>query len=309
MRVADFDFELPADRIAQHAVARGASRLLVLDREGGERHRSIADLPDAAAPGRPAGGQRHAGDPGAALRGARAGRRADRAAAGREARAAHAGTRSPGRGARRGPARGSRLAPGARGDGRSTKLGDGRRRVEFSAEIEPRLDDARPRAAAALHRPPRRRRGPRALPDGLRARATGRSRRRPPASTSPRSCSPRSTARGVERVAVTLHVGIGTFKPVKVELVHEHRMERERYAIPEATADGDRADAARRRRRVVAVGTTVVRTLESGAADAGGGRAACAGGGLDRALHHARLPVPRRRRCCSPTSTCRARRC
>ena len=70
--------------------------------------------------------------------------------------------------------------------------------------------------------------------------------------------------RGVERAFVTLHVGIGTFKPVTAELVHEHRMERERYEIPPATAEAI-ARAGREGRRIVAVGTTVVRTLESAA--------------------------------------------
>ena len=87
----------------------------------------------------------------------------------------------------------------------------------------------------------------------------------PPASTSPTSCSPRSRARGAEVAAITLHVGIGTFKPVTAELVHEHRMERERYEIPPETA----AAIARARAgggRVVAVGTTVVRALEGAAA-------------------------------------------
>jgi S-adenosylmethionine:tRNA ribosyltransferase-isomerase len=75
--------------------------------------------------------------------------------------------------------------------------------------------------------------------------------------------------RGVERAAVTLHVGLGTFKPVTAELVHEHRMDAERYEVPDATAAA-LAAARRDGRRVVAVGTTVVRTLES-AAVAGGG--------------------------------------
>ncbi|MCM2270507.1 MAG: S-adenosylmethionine:tRNA ribosyltransferase-isomerase, partial [Thermoanaerobaculia bacterium] len=82
--------------------------------------------------------------------------------------------------------------------------------------------------------------------------------------------------RGVERVAVTLHVGIGTFKPVTAELVHEHRMERERYEVPAATADAI-AGARRGGRRVVAVGTTVVRALES-AALAGDGEVAAGAG-------------------------------
>lgn len=68
--------------------------------------------------------------------------------------------------------------------------------------------------------------------------------------------------RGVEVVPITLHVGIGTFKPVTAELVHEHVMDAEHYSVSEATATAiNRARAAGR--RVVAVGTTVVRTLES----------------------------------------------
>jgi S-adenosylmethionine:tRNA ribosyltransferase-isomerase len=72
-------------------------------------------------------------------------------------------------------------------------------------------------------------------------------------------------ARGVERASVTLHVGAGTFQPVKVDTIAEHRMHSERYAVPQATMD---AIAACRQRggRVVAVGTTTVRTLESWAA-------------------------------------------
>jgi S-adenosylmethionine:tRNA ribosyltransferase-isomerase len=71
-------------------------------------------------------------------------------------------------------------------------------------------------------------------------------------------------------VRVTLHVGIGTFKPVKVDRIEEHRMDSERYDI---TADAaDRLNAAmNEKRRIVAVGTTSVRTLES-AIRAGSGR-------------------------------------
>ena len=72
-------------------------------------------------------------------------------------------------------------------------------------------------------------------------------------------------ARGVQRASVTLHVGAGTFQPVKTETIADHRMHSERYAVPQATLD---AIAACRERggRVVAVGTTTVRTLESWAA-------------------------------------------
>ena len=69
-------------------------------------------------------------------------------------------------------------------------------------------------------------------------------------------------AQGVERASVTLHVGAGTFQPVKVDQIADHRMHSERYDVPEAT---QQAIAAARARggRVVAVGTTTVRTLES----------------------------------------------
>jgi S-adenosylmethionine:tRNA ribosyltransferase-isomerase len=69
-------------------------------------------------------------------------------------------------------------------------------------------------------------------------------------------------ARGVHTAFVTLHVGAGTFQPVKVEDVRQHRMHREWYRIPTETL----AALARTRRdggRIVAVGTTTVRTLES----------------------------------------------
>ncbi|MCB1054403.1 MAG: S-adenosylmethionine:tRNA ribosyltransferase-isomerase, partial [Acidobacteria bacterium] len=51
MLTSDFDFELPAELIAQEPLARGTSRLLVLDAAGEARHRSVADLPDLLRPG------------------------------------------------------------------------------------------------------------------------------------------------------------------------------------------------------------------------------------------------------------------
>ena len=72
-------------------------------------------------------------------------------------------------------------------------------------------------------------------------------------------------ARGVQRASVTLHVGAGTFQPVKSDTIAGHRMHSERYAVPKATMDAIAACRARGG-RVVAVGTTTVRTLESWAA-------------------------------------------
>jgi S-adenosylmethionine:tRNA ribosyltransferase-isomerase len=72
-------------------------------------------------------------------------------------------------------------------------------------------------------------------------------------------------ARGVQRASVTLHVGAGTFQPMKSEVIAEHRMHSERYDVPAATQQAI-ADTRARGGRVVAVGTTTVRTLESWAA-------------------------------------------
>ena len=69
-------------------------------------------------------------------------------------------------------------------------------------------------------------------------------------------------ARGVPRASVTLHVGAGTFQPVKTENIAEHTMHSEWYDVPEATQQAI-ADTRERGARVVAVGTTTVRTLES----------------------------------------------
>ena len=74
--------------------------------------------------------------------------------------------------------------------------------------------------------------------------------------------------RGVERATVTLHVGLGTFLPVRVEQLDAHRMHREWYEVPEATAVAVNR-ALDEGRRVVAVGTTTTRVLEHCAA---GGR-------------------------------------
>lgn len=77
-------------------------------------------------------------------------------------------------------------------------------------------------------------------------------------------------ARGVEVARVTLHVGLGTFAPLRVERVDEIHLHRERYTLSAAAADAvNRANS--EGRRIVAVGTTVVRTLEHCAQQANGG--------------------------------------
>jgi S-adenosylmethionine:tRNA ribosyltransferase-isomerase len=71
--------------------------------------------------------------------------------------------------------------------------------------------------------------------------------------------------RGIEIAELTLHVGLGTFQPVHVENVEEHKLHRESYSISEAAA-GQINRALTEKRRIVAVGTTTVRTLEFAAA-------------------------------------------
>jgi S-adenosylmethionine:tRNA ribosyltransferase-isomerase len=78
--------------------------------------------------------------------------------------------------------------------------------------------------------------------------------------------------RGHELAFVTLHVGPGTFAPLRAATLAEHPMHAERYVVPEATAMA-LARAKREGRPVLAVGTTVVRTLEAAAADSGEVRA------------------------------------
>ena len=68
--------------------------------------------------------------------------------------------------------------------------------------------------------------------------------------------------KGIERLFVTLHVGLGTFEPIRTETIEEHRMHREEYEVSPDTAE--RINRGRREgRKIVAVGTTSVRVLES----------------------------------------------
>jgi S-adenosylmethionine:tRNA ribosyltransferase-isomerase len=76
-------------------------------------------------------------------------------------------------------------------------------------------------------------------------------------------------ARGIEITRVSLHVGLGTFAPLRVDRVEDVRLHSERYSI--SAESGEAINRARREhRRIVAVGTTVVRTLEGAALEAAG---------------------------------------
>jgi len=74
------------------------------------------------------------------------------------------------------------------------------------------------------------------------------------------------TARGVSITPVTLHVGYGTFEPIRTDDVRKHHMHRERYTIPEATAQLVASG-----RPIVALGTTALRALEASRGRAGSG--------------------------------------
>jgi S-adenosylmethionine:tRNA ribosyltransferase-isomerase len=272
MLVSDFDFELPESAIAQEAAPRGTSRLLRLDAAGAERHVHIGDLPAILRPddllilndtrGIPARlfARRLPGD----VREGGAGGRVELLLVEKLGpRRWHCLAR-PGRKARVG----TRLQLGPEIAALVVaKEEDGRHTVEFSVEIEPHLE-----ALGHVPLPPYIARADR--PED-RERYQTVWAREPGAIAAPTAglhfseeLLRRLDARGVERAFVTLHVGIGTFKPGTAELVHEHRMERERYDIPAATAAAI-AGARRAGRRIVAVGTTVVRTLESAALAAG----------------------------------------
>jgi len=78
----------------------------------------------------------------------------------------------------------------------------------------------------------------------------------------------RISKKGVQTLYVTLHVGLGTFKPVKVENIEEHKMHEEYYEISEDVAERIN-EAKRLGKRVIAVGTTSCRVLESAAVEKG----------------------------------------
>ncbi|MEM8998209.1 MAG: tRNA preQ1(34) S-adenosylmethionine ribosyltransferase-isomerase QueA [Acidobacteriota bacterium] len=275
MLTSDFDFELPEAQIAQEALPRGDSRLLVLDAEADGRHRRVSDLGELLRPGDllvtndtrvvPARlfGRRAGGGRSELLLVERIAPTRWRAL-GRPAKKLRPGTFldvEP-------PERGVRAQVIGRLDG-------GQIVVDFGQPVEPHLD-----AVGHVPLPPYIRRrddaDDRERYQTVYARADGAVAAPTAGLHFTDAMLDELEARGVERTALTLHVGIGTFKPVSVDQVSEHRMDEERYIVPP-----DAAAAVRRTRerggRVIAVGTTVVRTLESvaradGTVDAGAGR-------------------------------------
>ncbi len=268
LRTSDFDYHLPPEAIAQHPGPRGGSRLLVVDRTTAEQ--PFGALPDLLDPGdllvvndtrviparlrarRPTGG------------------RVEILLVERAAQAEWWCLLRPGRRM----ARGARLSvdggPAARIEGRA----DGRFRLRFDEPIRPLLE--------AIGDVP--------LPPYIDRPASPRDRgryqtvyaTRPGAVAAPTAGLHFTPAilealdrRGVRLARITLHVGPGTFRPVKTENPEDHIMDSERFDVPADTAQAV-ARARSRGGNVVAVGTTVVRTLETVAA--GGGLIAAGAG-------------------------------
>ena len=282
MRVDDFDFELPDELIAQQAAARGTSRLLVLHRASGEiEHARIADI----------GRFLRRGDllvvNDTRVFAARLlGRRVPSGgaveclllslpAAGRDGAVECDALMHPGQ----------KLKPGAqvRFDGPGGSLVAevleqtffGRRRIRLSADgrsdagaVEALID-----AIGHMPLPPYIKR-PDVAADRERYQTMFAAERGSVAApTAGLHFTPQIVAalaeQGVGLAAVTLHVGYGTFKPVRTERVEDHTVDPEAYEIDETAAaaiNSARAEG----RRVIAVGTTTTRALEDSARRTGG---------------------------------------
>jgi len=291
LRVSDFDFDLPEELIAQEARPRGQSRLLVVRRETRDwEERSIADLPDLLA----SGDLMVANDT-------------------RVFPARLVGRREPSGGAaecllldRIGPYEwealvhpGQKLKPGARlrfedaaraaGVRIEAEVLErrffGRRVVRFAVEGAADLDEAVDRLG---HMP---------LPPYIHRddRPDDRERYQTVFATARGSIAAptaglhfddaliaRLRAAGIGWSTVTLHVGYGTFKPVRVDRVEDHTVDSERFVVSAAVAEAITAARASGR-RTVAVGTTTARALESAARD--GGAVAAGSGRTDLFIH------------------------
>jgi S-adenosylmethionine:tRNA ribosyltransferase-isomerase len=273
--VADFDFELPLDRIAQEPLKRrDDARLFVLDRAGGDAHRSVRELPSLLPSGalvvvndtRVIPARLHARKP--------TGGRVElllveliASDGARETWRCLGGASKP-------------IRPGP-----LALDGDGAGEAEVVQVDGEYVDVAFPGDdfAALLERvgevplPPYiRRESPR--PED-RERYQTMFARTPGAVAAPTAglhFTPELLAAletaGIGRATITLHVGPGTFAPLRAEDVDANQLHAERWVVPDATARAI-AEARAAGRPVVAVGTTVARTLESAASADGTVRA------------------------------------
>jgi S-adenosylmethionine:tRNA ribosyltransferase-isomerase len=279
VRLSDFDYTLPREAVAQHPAAqRDASRLLVLERAGAAppRHHVFRDLPALLSPGDLLVLNRSKVLP-ARLLGRRAGGGAAEVlllhpqptVSAPDAAPRWRALVRPGRRLRRGDA--VRI-----GEGFTVRIeedaaaADGTRGVALLAE-----------GGAVEHAIERHGHVP--LPPYIERPDAEEDRRRyqtvyarEPGSVAAPTAGLHFTGavfdalkgRGVSWTEIVLHVGPGTFLPVRSEQVEDHRLPPEPFVVPEDAAEAIAAARARGA-RVVAVGTTSVRTLESAADDAG----------------------------------------
>jgi S-adenosylmethionine:tRNA ribosyltransferase-isomerase len=270
MLVRDFDFDLPADLIAQEPPAvRGASRLLHLDRRtGGLTHTTITALPDRLRPGDLLVVNNTRVFP-ARLIGRRVPsggaveclliRRVDEE---RWDALVHPGQKlKPGA---------ELLFEGERGGPRIhgvvlDRRFHGRRTVSLRTDDARTVDEAID-AIGHVPLPPYIKRQDRGDDRERYQTVFARSRGSVAAPTAGLHFNPALmsalAARGIDVVEITLHVGYGTFQPVRVDRVEDHAMDSERYEIGGAAA-GAITRARSERRRIIAVGTTTTRTLEA----------------------------------------------
>lgn len=274
MRLSDFDYDLPADRIAQRPIEpRDAARLLVLHESGEVEHRSFRDLPEYL----------RAGDLlvmndtrvlAARLHGWKAG----------------SGGRVE-----------VLLLRELGGDRWEALVNPGRRLqvgvvVEFPHDLRAEVVDRTPTGGRIVQfsgPPPLRERvlsaGVMPLPPYIHTALDQPERyqtvyaRREGSAAAPTAglhftpaLLEQIRAMGVETACVTLHIGLDTFRPIKVEDIEQHQMHTEHYTITAEAADAiNRARA--EERRLVTVGTTTARALESAADDHGRVQARTAG--------------------------------
>ena len=273
--VNEFDFDLPDDLIAQHAAPRGTSRMLVVDRAtGATRHATIADLPDHLRPGdvlavndtrvfaaRLAGARVPSGGAVECLL-------LQPPVPGADGSAVCDALVHPGQ----------KLKPGAkmRFEARDGVLGAEilARRFFGKRSIRLRVEAGGLDVAALVERL-----GHVPLPPYIRRPDTPDDRDRyqtifadvtgsVAAPTAGLHFTPAILdaleRRGVSRVAVTLHVGYGTFKPIRTDTVEGHVVDPEHYVV--AAQAADLLNRARDEgRRIIAVGTTTTRALEDSA--------------------------------------------
>jgi S-adenosylmethionine:tRNA ribosyltransferase-isomerase len=273
MHIREFDFELPPELIAQEPPAtRGAARLLYLERDTGRiTHTSIPALPELFAPGDLLVVNNTRVFPARLL-----GRRVPTGGAVEcllIARLDESGSSDTERWeALMHP--GQKLKPGARVvfDGQVTLCGEvvarrfyGRREIRLWTEDGTTVRDAVD-AIGHMPLPPYIKRADRASDRERYQTVFARERGSVAAPTAglqfDDALLERLRARGIERAEVTLHVGYGTFQPVRVEQVEEHRVEIERYDISPDAADAVNK-ALDEQRRIIAIGTTTTRTVEA----------------------------------------------